>query len=260
MGLSGSSANDVWVVGGVTSHWDGRAWSKPVPNQGLLSAVWVQSPDNAFAVGVNTGGVGPAITHWDGNTWSAVATQIPGTFANLNSDVWGTGANDVYVVGTTDATGGKNVLHFDGSQWTVRESGGAASPEHVRSSGPGNVFAVGRGSAMHLRAGAWEPIRFPLGQGPVGPQALWVTPRSAYVSLSGGTYRLDLPGVDCQSPETNCTDGWDNDCDGLPDGADPDCAGKATPERCANLVDDDGDGLVDCADPDCANFSRCRQP
>jgi hypothetical protein len=71
--------------------------------------------------------------------------------------------------------------------------------------------------------------------------------------------RLDLVGVNCQSPETNCNDGWDNDCDGLADAADPDCAGKVG-EQCANLVDDDGDGLVDCADPDCANFSRCRHP
>ncbi len=260
MGLSGSGANDVWVVGDVTSHWDGRAWSQPVPSQGLLSAVWAQSPDNAFAVGVGTGGL--PIMHWDGNTWSEMVTDIGGDLLN---DVWGTGANDVYVLGGLGDGGGKNVLHFDGDQWKPMESSSSGLLEQapsfgssIRASGPGNVFVAGGTSALHLRAGAWEPIAFPLGQ--VGAQRLWVTPTSAYVSFafSGRIYRLDLPGVDCQSPETNCTDGWDNDCDGVQDGADADCKGRATPERCANLADDDYDGLTDCDDPDCTAFPNCR--
>jgi hypothetical protein len=68
---------------------------------------------------------------------------------------------------------------------------------------------------------------------------------------------LDRNGVTCVGPEKNCSDGWDNDCDGLADGADPDCAGRAA-EQCANLVDDDHNGLIDCADPGCANFPRCK--
>jgi hypothetical protein len=71
------------------------------------------------------------------------------------------------------------------------------------------------------------------------------------------TYRLDPSGVDCGKTEQKCSDGWDNDCDGVADRDDPDCAGQVS-ERCANLADDDGDGNVDCADPDCANFPSCK--
>jgi hypothetical protein len=56
------------------------------------------------------------------------------------------------------------------------------------------------------------------------------------------------------TPEV-CNDGLDNDCDGLIDCADPDCAADRAcvpaVEVCGNCVDDDGDGLVDYEDPDC---------
>src|SRR6185295_2486784 len=73
--------------------------------------------------------------------------------------------------------------------------------------------------------------------------------------------------------ETSCTNNADDDCDGLVDCQDPDCAGAScgngrtcaggacacssgadagTKEtNCTNGVDDDCDGLTDCADPDC---------
>jgi hypothetical protein len=51
------------------------------------------------------------------------------------------------------------------------------------------------------------------------------------------------------SPE-NCSNGIDDDGDGLADGRDPDCF--VTPEEiCDNGIDDDGDELVDADDPDC---------
>lgn len=60
-----------------------------------------------------------------------------------------------------------------------------------------------------------------------------------------------------------CGDGFDNDCDGLVDCADPVCQSEEicvpptptpTPcgsETCFNLVDDDCDGLADMDDPEC---------
>jgi len=60
--------------------------------------------------------------------------------------------------------------------------------------------------------------------------------------------------------ETNCTDGLDNDCDGLIDGCDPDCAeGSGTmsatlSERCCNDgIDNDGDGYMDANDQGCCD-------
>ncbi|MCU7843865.1 MAG: hypothetical protein KZQ93_08510 [Candidatus Thiodiazotropha sp. (ex Monitilora ramsayi)] len=54
-----------------------------------------------------------------------------------------------------------------------------------------------------------------------------------------------------------CTDGLDNDCDGLSDANDPDCS--TPPEICDNGVDDNGDGLADCTDPQCdgITFGAC---
>ncbi|MBK9519010.1 MAG: Ig-like domain-containing protein [Anaeromyxobacter sp.] len=84
--------------------------------------------------------------------------------------------------------------------------------------------------------------------------------------------------------EVSCGDGFDNDCDGVSDCADPDCAGDVcltapsttgglttgtcsattqactctavaeTGARCGNGLDDDCDGLIDCEDPNCQDL------
>jgi uncharacterized repeat protein (TIGR01451 family) len=58
---------------------------------------------------------------------------------------------------------------------------------------------------------------------------------------------------ECEKTPENCTDGVDNDGDGLVDCADADCANDPAcrHEICGNCIDDDGDGLVDGEDPDC---------
>ena len=62
--------------------------------------------------------------------------------------------------------------------------------------------------------------------------------------------------------ETICSNGLDDDGDGLFDCDDPDCADspdcKTEPETiCNNGLDDDGDGLFDCDDSDCADSGYC---
>lgn len=77
--------------------------------------------------------------------------------------------------------------------------------------------------------------------------------------------------TDCEDPdcaefphcyESNCTDGIDNDGDGLVDCFDPDCLGdpacvENTSELCSDGVDNDGDGFIDCLDPDCWDTAAC---
>jgi hypothetical protein len=119
------------------------------------------------------------------------------------------------------------------------------------------------------------------------------------VCQSTGSYcdngtKVILPcnkGTPQENPEVTCTDGLDNDCDGLTDSEDQDCGvncsaimernvcrntagcewigGKngicqaavpcdPTPEICTGGLDEDCDGLIDCADPDCSADPNCQ--
>ncbi|MGR3310341.1 MAG: hypothetical protein ACUZ77_06155, partial [Candidatus Brocadiales bacterium] len=62
---------------------------------------------------------------------------------------------------------------------------------------------------------------------------------------------VDCNDSDCPPCSTeDCTNGTDDDGDGLVDCLDPDCL-PCPAEDCTNGIDDDGDGLVDCNDTDC---------
>jgi len=289
-GIWGDAPNDVFVVGGggTIAHWDGVTWNKvPSPIIRDLKAIWGSGPEDLFTVGSNG-----TIAHWDGLAWN-LGWRDP-TFQSLPdmSGVWGTGPKDAFAVGSAGT-----ILHWDGADWKLMESGTTMNLAQIWSSSSANVFAVGTGGTilhwdgtswstmpspvttdllsvagsgtgevfagatrllLHLRGAAWEPIDLSVvPSGFTSIQGLSVTPARVLLMGSGYPVELDFHSVTCASPEVDCHDGWDNDCDGLIDGADPDCADKVV-EQCGNLVDDDGDGLVDCADPDCASFASCR--
>jgi hypothetical protein len=59
-----------------------------------------------------------------------------------------------------------------------------------------------------------------------------------------------------------CTDGVDNDSDGLVDCADPECqsfmiCAEDNSQNCNDGIDNDGDGLIDCEDDECLEFLFC---
>lgn len=65
-----------------------------------------------------------------------------------------------------------------------------------------------------------------------------------------------------ENTQATCSDGIDNDCDGLSDCADPDCAGiwaENDTATCSDGKDNDCDGIIDCDDPDCAAIAHCGQ-
>lgn len=80
----------------------------------------------------------------------------------------------------------------------------------------------------------------------------------------GGDCNDTNPQVFPGNPE-NCTDGADNDCNGVADCGDPAC--KQVPncgcvpspmgENCSNGTDDDCDGVVDCFDANCQGTPAC---
>lgn len=74
-----------------------------------------------------------------------------------------------------------------------------------------------------------------------------------------------------ENTNATCSNGMDDDADGLIDCADPSCQALAichppvpSPENtnptCSNGSDDDADGLIDCADPSCSQTSVCQVP
>ena len=68
----------------------------------------------------------------------------------------------------------------------------------------------------------------------------------------GGNVKTCKGGATCtasEDPEVSCSDGQDNDCDGLTDSADPDCSGGTCEPK----------GTACAADDECCS-NKCRGP
>ncbi len=74
------------------------------------------------------------------------------------------------------------------------------------------------------------------------------------------------PACDAPITETVCDDGIDDDDDGLIDcddsdcAADPACVAPTTETLCDDSLDNDDDGAIDCGDTDCAGDPACDLP
>ena len=82
------------------------------------------------------------------------------------------------------------------------------------------------------------------------------------VTMGPGALIIRRGTLVVRSPIEECTDGVDNDGDGLFDCNDPDCDSDIAcvglqPEVCTDCVDNDGDGLIDCADASCSSDIAC---
>jgi len=220
-------------------HWDGHSWSPfPLSTTAEVNAEWGSGAQNIFAVGTS-------VSHWDGHTWSLMTVPT----SDFLDSIWGSGANDAYAVGRNGT-----IIHWDGSSWNKMESGTTDELTSVSGSGAGDVFVQSRNALLHLRDGAWERLSTPTNIGTL--TGVRATAERIFLLGSSSEAHLERTTVTCVGPEQLCDDGWDNDCDGLADGADPDCAGHVI-ERCANGADDDHNGLIDCADPACVSFPNC---
>ena len=186
----------------------------------------------------------------DVSTMGATSSIDPFNDAQCGGTFLGNVSNDAWYHYTATASGTLtvstcNLVTFDND--LVVYTGACGSMIQVACNGDGagcggftsliSDFPVTSGTEYKIRIGAWSSARG------TGQMQLILTPGG------GGT------------PE-NCSNGTDDDGDGLTDCDDPDCAGdpncQSTPENCSNGSDDDGDGLTDCDDPDCASDPACQ--
>ncbi len=131
-----------------------------------------------------------------------------------------------------------------------------AAPGHgVYSSRPGGGFTTKTGTSMaapHV-VGAFAALREADPAAGVDDLLDALVDSGVPVSKAGVTMpRIDLKAaLDLRIAQ--CDNGWDDDGDGLLDGADPGCVDAADPDElgtlaCDNGVDDDGDTFVDYPD------------
>ncbi|MDA3863742.1 MAG: hypothetical protein PF689_07725 [Deltaproteobacteria bacterium] len=87
-----------------------------------------------------------------------------------------------------------------------------------------------------------------------------IPPGTYRFAFNPGSYKGNVLLYYGEPKLENCTDGFDNDNDGLVDCEDPDCIDLPVclEEICDNNLDDNGDGKIDCEDPDCELF--CAPP
>jgi hypothetical protein len=161
-GVSGTSAADVWAVGGIGTsvnnlprlpwaiHWNGIAWSEvPVPAgptgtvRGGLRGVVALTATNAWAVGRARSGAA-LVEHWNGTAWSVAAT--PAVNVGLNA-VAAVSATDIWAVGdgvvNPDGTRSALILHYDGTAWRVAANQ-VSVPADFTHRGLKAVVALGR--------------------------------------------------------------------------------------------------------------------
>jgi hypothetical protein len=144
-GVWGSSASDVYVVGGFTDNeifnYDGATWNNTFSSEGdelFLQAVWGSSSSDLFAVG--TGGI---IHHYNGSVWD---TMNSGT-TNVLSGIWGSSGSNVFTVGS-----GGTILQYDGNPegtWSSEiASGTTKNLSGIWGSSASDVFTVGSGGTI----------------------------------------------------------------------------------------------------------------
>jgi hypothetical protein len=191
--VHGSGPSDVFAAGndGQILHYDGSTWTaQATPVTAPVWGLWVEAPDDAWAVGGNVfPGEPPFVLRYDGATWTKQdipAFDRPGV--NALFKVWGSGPDDIYAVGQNGAG-----LHWDGTEFTELGFGISQDLIGIWGTGPDDIMIVGgRGTAemTHFDGDTWTkaaPSALP------GLNGVWMRrPDVAYaVGVEGTMVRID---------------------------------------------------------------------
>lgn len=152
LSVNGTSANDLWAVGGSPDkgrimRFDGSAWAEQAVGQGvpLLNWVYAFAPDDVMIAG-NDG----TILRWDGAKLTPMDTPTDQHLWGL----WGASPDDVWAVGGRGMKDeDRTVLHWDGKAWTAANIPPLQRPKvsafyKVWGSSASDVYIVGRNGAV----------------------------------------------------------------------------------------------------------------
>lgn len=195
--VTGTSATDVWAVGGLGSIFrlTESGWSEVRgPSSEDLLAVWPLSRDDAFIVGDRG-----TIMRFDGSQWRFMTVDDPEPFSERLTGVYGASPEEVWAVGDRGA-----ILRFDGTSWTrVQSPNLAAQFNGVRGTARDDVWAWGAsGILIHFDGVEWREV-------PSGTDraliALWPFDRRNAVAVglegtivvrtNGGAWRRERSGT-----------------------------------------------------------------
>ncbi len=191
-----NASDDVWAVGrdGTIVHFDGAAWSEvESPTERELWGVWGSSATDIWAVGGDAAPEPgreplPEIIRYDGNTWSIVEfPELMRRGVRSFFKVWGSSASDVWIVGMSGV-----VLHYDGSTFTEEFIGADVDLVSVWGTGPNQIAIVGgRGNGWAYRYnGAWQAKQV---EGLPGLNGVWMRGDTIHaVGAAGTILRLDF--------------------------------------------------------------------
>lgn len=157
----GFAPDDIHAVGneGTILHFDGAAWTEVAsPTTQDLWGVWGSSANDVWAVGGSArlpDGV-PTIVHYDGSAWTLTDLSALGLMMGPRAlfKVWGSGASDVYAVGDAGI-----MLHWNGAAWEELMVGADDDLIAVWGTGPDNIVAVGgraNGIIAHWNGTEWR--------------------------------------------------------------------------------------------------------
>lgn len=155
--VAAASATDVWAVGEMSNaslryqvlieHWNGKEWQTvPASLPGSLSGIAAITGNDAWAVGVTTGGI-MLTMHWDGVHWSKISNpDLSPVGGGTLSAVAAVSSHDVWAVGTQGDF--PAIRHWNGQRWKsvaptfppAFRTGALSSVQAISST---NVWAVG---------------------------------------------------------------------------------------------------------------------
>lgn len=181
----GTSGSDVFAVGeldtddengfqiaSVILHFDGSAWSLQRRIRDVsLRGLWVDTAQDAWAVGFDFFDDDARVLHYDGTQWVSVEGFEAGPDESIGLfSVWGSSGSDVFAVGSTfDGQFGLSLIfHFDGNGWQRMTVPGEVLPSlaDVWGSSATDVYAVGldqradptEGTVLHYDGSAWTAV------------------------------------------------------------------------------------------------------